>query len=741
MAATTPTTLTNAPRTLNAPRSPSAKNTAIDPVRILRQHWKRICVWGGVGLVTAGTFQVGAYLVYPLYSGNVVLRLRNQLGDAKEIFGEVTPQEETVARLAQTEAQQMISRDILTRSVSNRDILKTEWHKSYLDDDGKFMIDEAVDDLEDDISAGHRRGTQFFLLYWSAHVPADVPIVLNTVADTYLGELKSESDKKFNQTKAVFVKKQEDLDKQISAAKSTIAQFIREEGIPSYEENSMQTQRALELLHTRISQTTMELSLVKSQHAQVDAKLQGKIEPTEDDIRKGESDPSLIQLNRDINDVAIALASKRERFGPSHPEVLSSEHLLASATAQKKTALDDIVKRDLRGQYKDLSDRAVSYEALKTEQTTEFAAETKRVEGLASRVSELEAKKDQLERLEDERGEITKAIGDLELARSRIDAVPVEKAQQALTPREISFPNPKVVLPAVWFLTVAFGVGLIFLKELMDQRVRFASDLAPMIHGKLLGVIPDIVDDESEPEKPEFVVRDSPQSVLAENYRQVWSQVSKAMAEESAGVVGIVSPMPDSGTTTVLSNLAASGKAVGRRVLVLEANFRKPNLAATFGAQEDHLGFGDILAGSVSIDPTIQHCAGGFDLISAGKVRTLELFDTPRTGEALTQMRERYDLVLVDMAPAGFAAESLLLANNLDATILVVRAMRDERGLVARVLSQMARHRARFLGAVLNRPQQTASGYYKKNAKVMAEYGATEKPADSKPDAAAPAAS
>ena len=731
-----PSTSTTSARAAATPRPTTTKNVAIDPIRILRQNWKRICVWGVVGLLTAGAFQVGSFLTYPLYSGQVVLRLRNQLGDAKEIFGEVTPQEETVARLAQTEAQQMISRDVLTRAVANRDILKTEWHKSFLDDDGKLMVDEAVDDLEDDISAGHRRGTQFFLLYWSAHVPGDVPIILNTVADTYLGELKAESDKKFNQTKGVFVKKQEDLDKQISSSKATISAFIRDSGIPSYEENAAQTQRGLEELQRRIALTTMELSLVKSQRTQVSAKLEGKIEPTEDDVRKGEVDPSMIQLNRDINDITISLNSKRERFGPDHPEVISSEHLLASATAQKKSALDDIVKRDLRGEYKKLQDSAFGYDNLLTQQTSDLQKESKRIEGLASMVAELEAKKDQQKRLEEERGEINKAIGDLELARSRIDAVPVEKAQQAITPREIAFPNPKVVLPGVWFLTIAFGIGLIFLKELMDQRVRFASDLIPMTQGKLLGVIPDLVDDEASPEKVEFVVRDAPRSVLAENFRQVWSQVGKALAEEDSKVVGILSPMPDAGTTTMLTNLAASGAAVGKRVLVVDANFRRPHLAQACGAREDGAGLGDLLAGSATLDSVVQHCSGGFDLVGPGEARTLELFDTPRTAEVIGQMRDAYDLVLVDTPPAAFAAEAMVLTNALDASILVVRAMRDERGLVGRILSQLMRQRARFIGAVLNRPQQTASGYYKKNARAMASYGA----APSKPPTAAASA-
>lgn len=701
---------------------PSGRNSNIDPLRVFRENWKRVIVWAVVGIFTAGIFQVAAMFLFPIYSGSVVLRLRPELADAKQIFGEVTPQEETVARLAQTEAQQMISRDILTRAVASRDILKTEWHKYFLDENGQFMVDDAVDDLEDDISAGHRRGTQFFALYWAAHVAGDVPIVLNTVANTYLDELKAVSDAKFNGTRAVFIKKQEGLDQEIDSAKAAIRRFITENNIPSFEENSMQTQRGLEELQRRIAETTMDLSLVKSQRAQIDAKLQGRMEPSEDDIRKGELDQSMILLSRDINDISISLAAKKERFGPAHPEVVSSEKLLASALSQKQTALQDIVKRELRGQFKMVSDRMGGLEDLLKKQTGDFADESKRVQELAARVSDLEAMKDQQERLEEERGEINKAIGDLDLARTRQDALPVEMAQKALTPRELAFPNWKVVLPGVWFLTVAFGVALIFLKEFMDQRVRFATDVLALTGGRLLGVIPDLADDESAPERVQFVVREAPQSMLAESFRQVWTQVSKAIADGDAKTIGIFAAMPEAGGSSIITNLASSALAVGRRVLVIDANFRKPSAATQFGASEESMGFSDLLAGTVQFDQVVQHSGHGIDVICAGVCRTIELIDTRRTAEVLSRARDGYDLVIVDTPPAGIAAEAFSIANYLDASVLVVRALRDERGLVGRILGQLLKQKAHFIGAILNRPQQTAGGYYRKNAQLMAQY-------------------
>jgi capsular exopolysaccharide synthesis family protein len=545
--------------------------------------------------------------------------------------------------------------------------------------------------------------------------------------------LKAESARKFNEIKSVFVKKQTEIDGQIETSKATIRRFIVESNIPSFAENSQQSQQGLQELQKLISETTMDLSLAKSQRGQIDAKLQGRLEASQDDVRKAEGDPALLQLMRDINDLAISMQSKKARFGPMHPEVRSGEQTLASALTQKEKVLDDIVKRDLSGQFKTISDRTGGLEDLLVKQTEDFDIERKRVEGLASRISDLEAMKDRQDRLEEERGIIANTIGELDLARAREDSIPVAIAQRALTPREISFPNWKVVLPGVWFVFVAFGVGLIFLREFLDQRVRFASELAGLASGKVLGVIPDMADDESKPRKAEFVVRELPQSVLAENYRQVSTNLLKSLSDDVGGVVGVFSAMPESGVTTIISNLASSVKVVGKRVLVIDTNFRKPGVARMFGASEDALGLSDMLAGNAEFNNVIQTTSYGIDIINAGQGRMIELLNTSKMSEVMDMARQKYDVIFIDTAPAGIAAEAIVVANRVDASILVVRAMRDQRGLVTRLVGQLSAQKGKFVGAILNRPQQTAGGYYRKNAQVMVGYGAS-------PPKAAPAA-
>jgi Mrp family chromosome partitioning ATPase len=82
----------------------------------------------------------------------------------------------------------------------------------------------------------------------------------------------------------------------------------------------------------------------------------------------------------------------------------------------------------------------------------------------------------------------------------------------------------------------------------------------------------------------------------------------------------------------------------------------------------------------------------------------------------------RYDIVLFDVPPVVVAGDALAVANKVDGSILVVRAFQEQRGLVARLVGQLTEVRAQFLGAVLNRPTNTAGGYLRKNYEAMAAY-------------------
>lgn len=704
------------------PRPSARPSVAIDPVRVLREHWVSFVVWFGVGSVLGIGVFLGAMFLYPLYTSFVTFELRPQLAEATEIVGQDVTQEETVVRLAQTEVERMRSREVLLRAVQTPDVQKTAWSAEYRDPDGRFIVDEAVEDLEEEIRTGHLRGTNLFRMWWSAHDAADVPVLLNTISRTYLDSRRTAEDARYNQTKGVFTRQRDELDRQITEQKDLIRKQIIDKKLPAFEENAMQSQRTLEEISKRIGETKQLKSLEESRRSQLDAKLKGQLEASEEDMRRAEQDPAMYQLNRDVNDLQIRRDMLRNRFGPEHPEAATAQHVLDAAKEQRTSALNELVKRDLAALYKGSSDAVQGYERLLASQTKDYEEEARRIEAMAADVADLEAMKERLDRLQRERGDVNKLISELDLVRVREDARRVEVVQPAITPRELSFPQPEIVIPGVALLTLAVAVAIVVAREILDQRVRFASDLASIQGARIVGVIPELSDDPTSPKRVEFVVAEAPESVLAESMRQAGLQIGKPMAERGLRSLAVVCALPDAGTTTLITNLAASASATGKRVAVVGANFRKSRLAEAFGADGRAAGLSDVLAGRMRVEQAIQRTPGGFAVLPAGTSRTIELLSKGSLGHVIQDLKAAYDLVLVEAPPAVLASETFEIMDHVDASVLCVRAFRDQRGLVARLVGQLSTHKAALLGVVLSRPQHTAGGYYRRNIELMAKY-------------------
>jgi len=181
--------------------------------------------------------------------------------------------------------------------------------------------------------------------------------------------------------------------------------------------------------------------------------------------------------------------------------------------------------------------------------------------------------------------------------------------------------------------------------------------------------------------------------------------------------------MPGSGTTSAALNIAACEAAVGRKVLLLGANMRRPGLMKALGLPMGTPGLGDVLAGA---DPAsvVVNAKPNIDVLGAGtpQSRVFERLNGAAMDNLLQWARDRYDLVLVDAPPSVVAGETLTLANKVDASMIVARAWQDQRGLVMKLASQLMDSRSTLLGTMLNGMRMTAGGYLRKNALAMAKY-------------------
>jgi succinoglycan biosynthesis transport protein ExoP len=715
------------PRSAAAPRAAAPSAVQVDPLRLLRQHPRTLSVAAVVSVVAGGVLFVVLDFFVPRYSGTVFFELPAVVSGTEDLMAIDSRNEQVVLRMAQTEAGRLLSREVLTRAMRERDIEATQWSRHFRDRAGVFLVDDAVDDLLEDLSAGPRRNTLYFTLGWSAAAAEDVPVVLNRIADTYMATRNAEENARFSSDLELLRGRERDLSRQLTVLGNEIAAFISQKNITSLDERYDKGRVAIDNLSLRINETRSMISLLSARRNQTQAKLQGTLEPSSDDQRVAEADPEVMRIVADLRVLRMQQSASRERFGATHPQVRQYDQLVRAAEVERDQAMGQIIQRNLTSDFKQVNDQLESYRGLLENLDRDYETQETRLRELAADMAELEAKKQRKDRLEQERIDMGRQASDLEQFRRRESARTVTIAQRATTPREKSFPKWYLVMPLALIAGVGGTFGLLFVREMLDQRVKYASDLAALVGGRLLGVIPELSEDPTNPSKVEFVVREHPAAVLAESFRQSATAVQRAMDEGGLRTVLLLGGLPEAGTSSVAGNLSASIAAGGRRVLLVDANLRRPRLAEIAGQNPEHPGLGDLLAGEAELEQCLVDCGRGLHLLPAGTAanRVVERLNTAAATGVLESLGRRFDAVIVDAAPWVVAGDAQALAARVDGTILVVRAWQEERGLVARMVTQLASSKAVFLGAILNRPRNTTGGYFRKNFQAMARYAPT----------------
>jgi capsular exopolysaccharide synthesis family protein len=725
----TPRPKTRTNPTKQASKSPSSSlgGKSIDPVRILRQNF-----WI-LGSAFAASLFLGVLIYFiagrfmPLYQGKVVFELNSELSTADDVLSSDSRNADTVTRLAKTEMSRILSPVVMTGALQNRDLRSTEWASQFFVS-GAFDMTDALVELEDTLFVSHPRDTNTFQAAWSGSKRADVPIVLDAVTDSYVNALNMIEDDRFQGNLKMFTNQRDELEFEIGSLETERQNFVRENNITSLNEAVNERNKRSETLNNEITDTRTSAKLVSSRISQLQAKLAGQLDPSNDEIRMAEQEPSLRVLKQGIQDIRIALGTQRSRLSDNHPAVSRLQRRLESAEDEYAASLNEIIQRNLNADYKEAMDQQSSMESLLTSLESDYVEVTQSLRDYASALGELTSLERRLDNAMQERDDLNRTIGDLNQLRVRADASKVRVMQPATLPKERSFPKLQTVVPATVIVVVGFIAGLIFLLEFMDNRLRYPSDFASIPDGRLLGILPDAQDDPTGIQSVDMVVRDEPDSILSETYRQCASRITREMDGAGHKSLLVMSGMPESGTTTVIVNVASSIQATGRKVVLIDTNFRRPRLESAANVELSRQGLGDVLAGEAPIEAVITENVDSFDLIGPGSElnRVFERLNTQQFDDTLSRLSELYDVVILDGPPGVVSGDALMLASKCDCTILVVRSGAEERGLVSRLIGQLRQMDASFIGIIFNRPRNTAGGYFKKNFKTMAGYTAKD---------------
>lgn len=261
----------------------------------------------------------------------------------------------------------------------------------------------------------------------------------------------------------------------------------------------------------------------------------------------------------------------------------------------------------------------------------------------------------------------------IELERAAAPAAPplitAQTFQPARPPTSPVSPDPVSILLLGGLLGLAAGCVAAGVRHVTDTSVK-AREQVRSITG--VPVIGSIGTDAERSEQP-LAVRHDPSGRVAEAFRRLRTNLQFLDVDRSCTVWLVTSPTPGVGKTTVVANLAAVMADAGGRVLVIEADLRRPRIAEMFGVDRS-IGLTNVLIRRMPGRQAVQHVHPGLDVLTSGPLppNPSEILGSAAMAGMLAQARERYDVVLIDASPLSPVTDAVALAPQADGVLLVV---------------------------------------------------------------------
>lgn len=282
-------------------------------------------------------------------------------------------------------------------------------------------------------------------------------------------------------------------------------------------------------------------------------------------------------------------------------------------------------------------------------------------------------------------------------------------------------PKPVTVFALASMLGLIAGFGLAYLADVTDKSFRSPEEIRRRLNLPVLGHIPSLLSEEEERAKADGVAGPDPilvtyyksKSRKAEVFRAVRTALYFNTRGEGHKVIQITSPNMGDGKTTLSTNLAVSIAQSGKRIILIDADFRRPRIHKIFGAGND-LGFTSVLTGQCELREAIQPSSvPGLSLLSSGPIppNPAELLTSPRFKELIDELREQYDFVIIDTPPLLVVTDPCVVAPRVDGVLLCIRVAKNGRPVAERAREVLVSLGANVLGVVVNGISLFGQGY------------------------------
>ncbi|UYN93241.1 MAG: polysaccharide biosynthesis tyrosine autokinase [Enhydrobacter sp.] len=519
--------------------------------------------------------------------------------------------------------------------------------------------------------------------------------IANAMAEVYLADQVDNKNEANRRATEWLEERLAELRRNLQVAEEAVATYRRDKGLSGSPEAAVSTQTLAELNAKYISAKTRRIE----KEGRLVALAKASLNPNElANISEVAMNASLTSLRTQEQELTRKLSEYSTQFGPNHPKVQQANAELTSVRSRFQTQTQSIT----------LAIRA-ELDAAKAEEE-ELRTQVERASVLSGATSQYEAELKQLER----EAQSNRALYESFLNRfkelreqqdiQRADARILAYAWPSGVP---SSPNYKTGLFAAFIIGCLLGVAGSIAAEKLDRVFRSASQVEKATGVAVLGMIPLVRGAMGQRASIVSTVLDKTTSSAAEAMRAVFTAISLSNLDRPPRVLAVTSSTPGEGKTTFAAALGGllTKMNASRRVLLVDLDLRRANLAVAFGVKDRGGTIDEYLMGTKTLDQCVRrHDLSGVDYICArpDTPNAPEVLESHAMKAALATFAERYDLVILDSPPVMAVSDARIISQLADYTIFVVHWAKTARDVVTSAVAAL-RNVTDRVGIVINK--------------------------------------
>ncbi len=715
-----------------------ASLTPKEVMGIIRRHVFMIILLTFLGIMAGGVSWYLLLRYLPKYTAQTFIEVLPPVQQDPMSIGGATVDKNIQYDYRQSIQSLIRQQSTLGELLSRAKIQETEWFRK-LGKTQSERFQEGYEELGDNLGIYAQRDGSFVVVSMTCGSSKESAIIVNELVSLFIASQGQTKVREAQNRLKMLEGQRQSIEGEIAYAEQqldSVRQYTPG-GFADFEGHQWRDTATLRLDNLEVQRDTLVLNIsqlqeiIKSLRRQAEGPIKFQVE------NQIERDPIMITLGQQLALLESDLAGKKTKFGENHREVRRAREFIREIEAKRQLRRKEIAEQLRQSNLQNAQDQLASL--------------LKQLEELQKMRNEAEKQKQDYNRNQALYTERRKLIDErqmtLDKVKSRIEAqkilikdpetAKVRSVGMAPDPIKVSSPRWELYFPGGTIIGFLLGLGLAFVIELVNDIVRMPRDVSRYLHIPLLGVIPDSEEDAQVSSLDLYqVVRQGPYSILSESYRRLRTHLDLSNPQETYKVILLSSGMPGEGNTSVAVNLALSTAAVGKKVLLIDANFRRPKLRKIFAGDEStsedlegvEFGLSAFLTGRIEAERIVRSSGiEGLDWIDTGSMagNPAELLGGLKMQELLKLERERYEQIIIDGPPVLLVTDAKLLGSITDGVMLVFNAGSTHRGAAGRSIRELKEVNARILGGVLFGVKSMKGGYFHEQYKTFQKYQQT----------------